>query len=334
MSKKLKNYAIGLDSIVEAISFVDEPAIESDFIFLSEQKPVFLEKDDKHMVYGAALRPDFPIYRRFEGDEFYVTFSKECVEQLSRNFLKDGFQKNWTTDHADNVKGISVVESWIKTDMKHDKSIALGLDPKLELGTWFIGCHVENEDVWNNIKEGTFKGFSIESFCTLDEYNFNKTENKEMISEMFDEEGLLAKIKQIINEALGKSEDEPQEEVVEEAATEVIEEVHNEENSEDKIDASEEEPVVEETPEEIAEEVVETVVEDATSEEEVKEDLQAVIDSLNAKIDELNVEVEELRKENKKLGSQPTAEPVKMHSEKQNPMDVVRALREGTYFQK
>mgnify|MGYP003290958104 CR=1 FL=1 len=329
--KKLKRYSVSIDSETYAISLVDAPAIEENWVFLSKDKPLFLRKEDKHLVVGAVLIPDKPIYRRFEDDEFEVVFSKETIEKMAYEFLSKRRTNEITLDHEDDAFGVSVVESWIIAS-KNDKAVDYGFD--LPIGTWMVAMKVNDEETWNRVKNKELNGFSVESLVSLDEYNFNKTENKEMISEMFDEEGLLAKIKQIINEALGKSEDEPQEEVVEEAATEVIEEVHNEENSEDKIDASEEEPVVEETPEEIAEEVVETVVEDATSEEEVKEDLQAVIDSLNAKIDELNVEVEELRKENKKLGSQPTAEPVKMHSEKQNPMDVVRALREGTYFQK
>lgn len=334
MIKKLKQYTIGLDSEVEAISIVDEPAVESNFIFLSEQKPLFLESDEKHLVYGVALRADFPIYRRYNEEEFYVTFTKECVEQLSQKFLKNGFQKNWTTDHEDAVRGISVVESWIKTDMEHDKSIALGLDKDIELGSWFIGAKIEDEEIWKQIKDGTFKGFSIEALCSINEYNFNKTENKNMISEMFDEEGLLAKIKQIINDALGKSEEEPKEEVVEEAAEEVMEEVVAEEPvAEENLE--EEVPVAEETPEEIAEEVVDVVEEQAETVEEEKEDLQAVVDALNAQIEALNEEVAELKKENEKLGKQPSAKPVNMHSDKStDAWSTIEALRNGTYFTK
>lgn len=342
--KKIKNYQIDENSEVYAVSLVDEPAIESNFIYLNAQKPLTFKSDEKHMVYGCALRPDFPIYRRYDDEEFYVTFSKETIEKLSQKFLKNGFQKNWTTMHEDVVKNVYAVESWIKTDMKADKSIALGLDATLPVGSWFVGCKIENDDVWQKVKNGEFQGFSIEAFVELDEINFNKIQDKYMISEMFDEESLLSKIKAIINDALGnpKAEEEP-EEVVNDAAVEVIEEVKDDPiEEEEKVDAEAEEPIAEpvveepkeEEVEQIVEDVVETVEENAVSEEDVKAEMQAVIDGLNEEINTLNQEVEELKKENKRLGSQPSASPVKMHSEKQNAWEIISQLREGRYFKK
>ena len=70
MAKKIKKYKVGLDSETMAISLVTEPAIEVDFIHMSkdeeEKQQVFLEANEKHMVYGAvylrisahSLRPD------------------------------------------------------------------------------------------------------------------------------------------------------------------------------------------------------------------------------------------------------------------------------------
>lgn len=337
--RKLKNYTINADSEVYAVSLVDEPAIESNFIYLNAQKPLTFKSDEKHMIYGCALRPDFPIYRRYEDEEFYVTFSKECVEKLSQKFLKNGFQQNWTTMHEDVVKDIYAVESWIKTDMKKDKSIALGLDASLPIGSWFVGCKVENEDVWNKVKEGEFLGFSIEAFVELDEINLSKNKNKDMINVEMDEQGLLDKIKAIIMDALGKGEDEPKEEVAEVASEEVIEEVKNdpieEVKEEEVIEASEDEPkeeVAEEVPtEEIVEEVVETVEENSETKEEVENELQSVVDSLQAKIDELNNQVEELKAENKRLGKQPSTSPIKMHSDKTDGWEMLRQLRESRY---
>lgn len=337
--KKLKNYTIGFDSDVEAISMVTMPAVESNFIFFSEQKPIFLEKEDKRMVYGVALRADYPIYRRFEDNEFYVTFTKECIEQLSQKFLKNGFQRNWTTEHEDIAKGISVVESWIKVDAQKDKSIALGLDPNIELGSWIIGAKVENDEVWQQIKDGTFQGFSVEAMCTIDDFDFSKIENnidknkeKEMINVELDEQGLLDKIKAIIAEALGnpKAEDEPQV-VAEDAAVDVIEEVEEDKKEEEVVEASEETPIVETPVEEIVEEVVATVEEGAETETEVKEDLQAVVDELNAQIEALNAQVEELKAENKKLGSQPSTKPVHMSTDKVDGWEILRQLRESQY---
>lgn len=333
--KKLKNFTIGLDSDVEAVSFVNMPAVESNFIFFSEQKPIFLEKEDKHMVYGVALRADFPIYRRFDNNEFYVTFTRECIEQLSQKFLKNGFQKNWTTEHQDIANGISVVESWLKVDMEKDKSIALGLDPNIELGSWIIGCKVDNEEVWEKVKDGTFQGFSVEAMVSLDENNFSKTKIDNMINVEMDEEGLLAKIKNIILEALGKSEDEPKVEVVEDAAIEVVEEAKEElveTPTEEVVEAEVEDTPIEETPivEDIVEEVIETVEEVAVTEPEVENELQAVVDELQAKIDALNAQVEELKQENQKLSKQPSAKPVNVHNGTSG-WDMLREIRNSRY---
>lgn len=331
--KKLKNYSINADSEVYSISLVDEPAVESNFIYLSQQKPIYLESDEKHMIYGCALRPDFPIYRRYEEEEFYVTFSKDTVEKLSQKFLKNGFQANWTQMHESDVKDLYAVESWIKTDMKHDKSVALGLDKDLPIGTWFVGCKVENEDIWQKVKDGEFQGFSIEAFVELDEINLSKNTQKDMLNVEMDEQGLLDKIKAIILDALGKSEDKPEEEpeIVDNAAEEVVEVAEEElkdEPTEEIVEASEDVPV-DEVVEEAVEEVVATVEENAETEAEVENELQAVVDELNAKIAELENTVEELQKENKKLGKKPSAEPVKMHSEKQDPWEIINQLRNG-----
>lgn len=346
--KKLKKYQIDENSDVYAVSLVDEPAIESNFIFLKSQKPIFLESDEKKMIYGCALRPDFPIYRRYDDEEFYVEFSKRTIEKLAQKFLKNGFQKNWTIDHQDAVSGVYVVESWIKTDMEKDKSIALGLDKDLPIGSWFVGCKVENDDVWQSVKNGDFKGFSIEAFVEMEEFNKIKNSDKFMIQNTIDEESFLDKIKNIITDALRPSVAEPmateeqpivtEEPVIEEAINDVIEE-----KIEEKVEEIVEEPMVEQNeveqpivdepkPEEIVEEVVETVEENAVNEEEVKEDLQAVIDGLNAQIASMQAEIEQLRNENKKLGAMPSANPVNVRSSQKTTWETIEALRNGTYF--
>lgn len=362
--KKLKKYQIGLDSEVVAVSFVDSPAIDSNFVFFSEQKPLFLENDEKHLVYGAALRPDFPIYRRYDDEEFYVEFSKECIQELSQKFLMNGFQKNWTTEHSDAAKSITVVESWVKADKNNDKSIALGLDPTLPEGTWFIGAKVLNDEVWQSIKNGEYKGFSIEALIEMNEIDFRKNNSNFSIHTVVDEESFLDKLKNIITEALRPQEnvvEEPinndpivsiedvasQEQVVvsdmgegttevsesipEAVADEVVEQVVEQNNVEEKIKVDE--PLLEEPkPEEIVEEVVETVEENAVNEEEVKEDLQAVIDGLNAQIASMQAELEQLRNENKKLGGMPSANPVNIRSSQKTTWETIEALRNGTYF--
>lgn len=61
--------------------------------------------------------------------------------------------------------------------------------------------------------------------------------------------------------------------------------------------------------------------------------MQAVVDALQAEVDSLKAENEELKKANQKMAKQPSTKVnVKQGAAKQNPMDVVAALRNGTYF--
>lgn len=86
MDKKIKRYKVGIDSETFAISLVDEPAIEENFVYMKkEQKQqIFMQSDEKHMIYGAVLVPDKDIYRIDEnGNDFYLSFTKESIERMS-----------------------------------------------------------------------------------------------------------------------------------------------------------------------------------------------------------------------------------------------------------
>jgi hypothetical protein len=151
---------------IDAISLVEFPAIESDFVALKNQQRIeFAEVDkEKRIVLGPALIPDKPIYRKNDdGEEFYVYFSKATVRKAMEMFMSFGNQNNMTLEHEHNIRGLSVVESWLVEDDEHDKSKKYGLDvPK---GTWMVSIKVNNEAIWNEyVKSGKVKGFSIEGF--------------------------------------------------------------------------------------------------------------------------------------------------------------------------
>ena len=182
MAKKKKVYKVGLDSETYAISLVEFPAIEETLVALEEQKEIKVQLADesKHMVYSAVLVPDRPIYRRNEdGDEFYVEFTKESIEHMSQQFFKEYKQNEVTIDHETTASDITVVESWIKADLYKDKSVALGLNEELPVGTWFAGMKVNQIDAWNRIVDGSLQGFSVESMLRLEE--FEKQNNIDMI---------------------------------------------------------------------------------------------------------------------------------------------------------
>lgn len=149
---------------IDAISLVDKPAIELDFVALSKQKVQFAEVDaDKRILIGPALVPDKPIYRSNGDEEFYVYFSKATVRRASELYMKHGNQTNHTLEHEHSVQGLTLVESWLVEDKKKDKSAYYGLD--VPVGTWMVAVKVDNEAIWQEwVKEGKVKGFSIEGY--------------------------------------------------------------------------------------------------------------------------------------------------------------------------
>ena len=153
---------------VEAISIVEEPAIEEDFVALKNQNVKeykFQEVNkEKKILVGALLVPNRPIYRQDNsGEEYYIYFSRDTVLKASQMFLKSGNQSNSTLEHADKLNGLTLVESWIVEDPEMDKTKLYGM--KLPKGTWAGTVKVDNQEIWNEyVKTGKVKGFSIEGY--------------------------------------------------------------------------------------------------------------------------------------------------------------------------
>lgn len=149
---------------IEAISVVENPAIEEDFIALKEHKEVKLAEVDKEkrILMGAALIPNKKIYRNSGDEEYYIFFSEDTVRKASELFLMKGNQNNSTLEHQVELEGMSVVESWIIEDETKDKSRKYNFS--LPIGTWMVSVKVNNDDVWEQVKVGDVKGFSIEGY--------------------------------------------------------------------------------------------------------------------------------------------------------------------------
>ena len=319
MDKKLKRYNIvPSTSDVFAVSLVDAPAVESNFIALSKQKQPInfkIQNEEKRMLYGVALRADFDIYRCYGEEEFYINFSKDAVRRLMTKFMKNHAQNNFTTDHMDFAQGLTVVESWIVDNVDNDKANNLGLENFSE-GSWIIGVKVDDDEMWQSVKEGRWCGFSVEAFCDLEEItreikNNKHNSDKIMAKKSVKMDEILDNIKNIINDAIDNAEGqdaEVQEEVVEKAAEDVVEQVDaNEEETKETVEAAEET-----TPEEqIAEDVIEQVEDNAETTEDAADDLQAVVDQLQQEVDDLKKENEELKKKNQKMSKMPSVKPNK-----------------------
>jgi len=179
---------------IEAISIVDNPAIEADFIALKAEEVRLAEvSKEKRILMGALLIPNKPIYRMSEDGEYYIYFSKETVEKASQMYLRNGNQNNATLEHQHQLQGLTLVESWIIEDEVHDKSKKYGLN--LPVGTWMGSMKVESDDVWADLKKKG--GFSIEGYFA-DKMQKLKTIKPEMNKEQKEAEVLLSKIISIV----------------------------------------------------------------------------------------------------------------------------------------
>ena len=202
---------------VYALSVVENPAMEDFWITLSEQPNVVelaqIDKE-KRLLLGAALIPNKKIYRNIDGNEFYITFSEETIEKLSHEFLKKQHNNNSSLEHEVSLNGMSVVQSWIVDDPDKDKSNVYG--KRYEKGTWVAMMKVDNDEVWEQVKSGDVKGFSIDALLALEEINLKSsiTMNEEAKKSLKDE--ILEGVKALFNS-------QKEEEVVESTEVENIE---------------------------------------------------------------------------------------------------------------
>ncbi len=185
------------DSGIEAISIVESPAIESDFVTLNSQEIKLAEVDkEKKILLGALLIPNKPIYRNGDEGDYYIFFSKETIVKASQMYLKNGYQNKTTIEHKKALEGLTLVESWIVEDEVQDKSRKYGLN--VPVGTWMGAVKVNNQEIWNEyVKTNKVKGFSIEGYFA------DKMERpKETVQEdLSKDEKTLIKIKELLKSA-------------------------------------------------------------------------------------------------------------------------------------
>ena len=326
MAKKIKKYKVGCDSETYAISMVEAPAIESDFVALSkeeeEKQQVFLESNERHMCYGAALIPEKDIYRNNGEQEFYISFTKESIEKMSQDFMKEYRQHEVKTDHDEVANEVCVVESWLVEDSYKDKANALGIN--VPEGTWMVGMKVNNIETWERVKSGELKGFSVESMLTLEE--FSKQNDNNMNIETNDM-NFWNKMKEVLAEVFSKKEEvveEPQE--IEPTNIELEEQPQAEPTPEPQPTVEEpkvEEPVVEEPKVEEPKPQEEPKVEEQPKDNHLEELVNSLKDEIKA-LKEMNNGLQEKIKD---LGKQPSAEPIKPNAKPSN-ADTYSAWRE------
>ena len=172
---------------IEAISLVEFPAIEENFVALSKHKIELKTMDaEKRLVVGLALVPDKKIYRNNGGFEYNITFSKDTVRKAAEKYLKSLKIHNATIEHEMEVDGVYLTESWIVEDKAKDKTALYDLNAPE--GAWAVAMRIENDEVWEDVKAGKYLGFSIEGI-----FNENQEWDAEDLS-------VMKKINQLLDE--------------------------------------------------------------------------------------------------------------------------------------
>lgn len=168
---------------------------ENNYWRLSTQEIKFsAENQHKRILTSPVLIPEQLIYRKLSDGECYVKATSETIEQLQQNFFKKQYNRNSTIEHDENqiIEGVYFFESWIVEDPNNDKSHSLGFSD-LKKGTWMMSMKVENDQIWQDVLDGKYKGFSIDSQLGIEPLKKEKN-NKEQMNYSKVKEAIIAKI--------------------------------------------------------------------------------------------------------------------------------------------
>ena len=150
------------------ISLVDDPAVMSNFQAFDAKKKTMMyavQDEEKRLVRGCIMWADFPIYRRdSKMGEYYVIYKAEEIRKMAEKYLLESRQNDVNLMHREgsDVDGVQMVQYFIKGGgIQVD-----GFDECAD-GSLFGEFHVVNDDVWAEIKAGTYKGFSLEGVFDL-----------------------------------------------------------------------------------------------------------------------------------------------------------------------
>lgn len=166
---------------LDAISLVQHPAIEVDFLCFNEdtKKIDFSADEDKHILTAVALRADHPIYRRNGDYEYWVIFTKDVIRKLVTKYAKNNLFNSVNIEHNDYsfVKSAYMIESYIV-----DK--ARGIVPSefkdIEDGSWIVSYYIDDESLWNVVKNtDALNGLSVQGlFKLVDKQDFTSQKDQ------------------------------------------------------------------------------------------------------------------------------------------------------------
>lgn len=328
---------------ITTISLVDRPAVQSDFVSFSEEeeKPLirFVDEEERK-VMGCIMRCEFPIYRRNHTfGEFYLKYSKETIEKMTRKMLSEntGNFINLMHDEEQYVNGVTLEQVFIKNQEKG--IVPTGFD-NIADGSLFGIFKVENDEVWSRIKDGEFKGFSLEGYFSID---FNKKEEENMsLKEKL--RNILAEYKTVqtttvqlvaVDEIAVGSEVTDEngnpipdgEYVTDEGITYIVKDGKVESINEPESEPKEEEPIVEE---EQNEQPTEEPVEEEPTEEPTVEEEDAVcaeIEGIKSEIEGIKADILAIKEMLSKPASTPIEQEFKEVVEEKGDSPLISALK-------
>lgn len=352
------------DSGMVTISLVDFPATESDFLAFDKQKEMVkfsIENEEKRLVRGLVMAADLLIYRYSPSfGEYYIEYDAPTIRAMAEKYLKDGFQNNVDLMHDGNlVEGVNMVQFFIKDSVN-------GINPKgfeeYADGSLFAEFHINNDSVWEQVKKGNFKGFSLEGFFDIEptgeqfKEQQNNNDNKEKIMSKVNKlKEMLRAMLQVFGEITTDggvliydgeeleiglevhSIDEEGNEIPVEDGEYTTEDGYIITVAEGKIaDIQEVEVIVEPEPEAEPEAQENEGEEPMPSEEPDEDEKDAKIAELEAKIAELQAENEELKAKIAELEQEPAApsaeEAFEKVSAKEDGSKASRMLKKGYKF--
>jgi len=148
-----------------------------------------IQNEEERIISGPLMLADTPIYRNDDNGEYYVVFTKETIKKIAQRFFKKGYQSNVNLMHEQGnlTEGLTMFESWIKDDKRGIKAMK-GFEDVPD-GSWFGSFKVDNDEVWQMVKDGKVRGFSVEG-----QFNYRKTGDKRIEQLWENVLGVLAQI--------------------------------------------------------------------------------------------------------------------------------------------
>lgn len=179
---------------VLVMSLVESPATEVEWLTFSEDKELvkFTTDDEQHILKGVVMLADTPIYRRNGDYEYYIKYSRETLEKLAEKMLSDHTFNRIDSEHNHLfIDGAQLRELYVKDS-------ANGIIPQgfesVPDGSLLCTYHIDNMELWDRVKKGEFKGFSLEGCFSVKESYNNKKTNKKMSK--------IQKLKDLLQEIL------------------------------------------------------------------------------------------------------------------------------------